>query len=88
MEFKQEYKNDHFRAVRLILNKEEQLPDHKTASEALLIVVNGKAKIHFSEREILLEQGITFTIPANEIHKVEAIEDFSAIIIFPTNKKP
>jgi quercetin dioxygenase-like cupin family protein len=81
MAVKQVYKNDQFKVINLALSKGEVLPEHKTKSEALLIVTKGKGKISFIQKEQELEQGTTFVIPANELHKVEALEDFTASII-------
>jgi quercetin dioxygenase-like cupin family protein len=81
MAVKLDYKNDHFRVINLNLGKGEILPDHKTKSEAFLIVTKGQAKICFIHEEYELNQGVTFVIPANEVHKVEALEDFTAFIV-------
>ena len=87
MELKQVYKNEQFKAVNLNLKYGEELADHKTLSQALLIVTKGKANVVFADRRVELTQGMTFIIPPNEVHKVQAIEDFTAAIIFSIIEK-
>ena len=86
MTFKQVYKNEQLRIFNLLLPKGELLPDHKTATEAFLIVIKGKAQISFSDRKEELFDGKALVIPANDTHNVEAYDDFIAYLIMGSGK--
>ena len=73
--------------MNVTLDKGESMPNHKATSDAFIIVRRGKGKIIFEDKEIKLEHDSTQLIPANEIHTLEVMEDFSACIVFPVEGK-
>jgi quercetin dioxygenase-like cupin family protein len=81
MEMKQIYENEFYKIMNVSLKKGESLPKHKATSEAFIIVKEGRGKIIFDNREVVLEHDSTQLIPANDTHTLEVLEDFRASII-------
>lgn len=81
MEMKEAFRNDHYKVLQVSLNYGESMPQHQATSDTFVINRKGKGRISFTDREVLLSQGETLLIKANEPHQMEIIEDFSATII-------
>ena len=75
------YENESYKIMDVALKKGESLPKHKATSEAFIIVKEGKGKIIFDNEEVPLEHDSSHSIPGNETHKLEVLEDFRASII-------
>lgn len=78
---KEAFKNDRYKVLNVSLKTGETMPLHKATSDAFVINRKGKGRISFSNREVLLSEGDTVVIKANEPHKMEILEDFSSSII-------
>ena len=81
MEMKEVYSNDRYKVLSVLLNMGEAMPLHHATSDAFIIGKKGKGKITFADRQVILSQGDTLLIKANEPHKMEILEDFSSCII-------
>jgi len=81
MEMKESYRNERFKVLNVSLNLGESMPLHKATSDAYVIAKKGKGKVSFSDREVVLSQGDSLLIKAQEQHKMNILEDFSASII-------
>ena len=78
---KEVYSNDQFKVLSVTLNLGEAMPLHHATSDAFIIGKKGKGRITFADRQVILSQGETLLIKANEPHKMEILEDFSSCII-------
>jgi len=81
MEMKEAYSNDLYKVLSVTLNVGEAMPLHHATSDAFIIAKKGKGKISFADRQVILAQGDTLLIKANEAHKMDILEDFSSCII-------
>ena len=81
MEMTEVYSNDRYKVLSVTLNLGEAMPLHHATSDAFLIGKKGKGRISFADRQVILSQGDTLLIKANEPHKMEILEDFSSCII-------
>lgn len=68
-------------------NAGELLPKHFASVESVLIIKEGVCIVHMEDKNQLLNPGDAFTIPENEVHQIEAIQDFKAFHIMPKNIK-
>lgn len=75
------YSNAKYKVLSVTLNVGEAMPLHYATSDAFIIGKKGKGKISFANREVILSQGDTLLIEANEPHKMEILEDFSSCIV-------
>ena len=78
---KEIYCNDKYKVLSVTLDKGESMPKHHATSDAFLIGKKGKGKITFNDREVVLCQGETLLIKANDPHQMEILEDFASCII-------
>lgn len=81
MEMIEVYSNARYKVLSVTLNVGEAMPLHYATSDAFIIGKKGKGKISFTNREVILSQGDTLLIEANEPHKMEILEDFSSCIV-------
>jgi len=75
------YNNERFKAVTIAMKSGQILPDHKTAVEALLYCVEGEGLFSMGEESITLSAGEYMTIPAEKIHKLEAVTQSRFILV-------
>lgn len=81
MEMKESFRNEHFKVLDVSLNQGESMPLHEASSDAYVINKQGKGKIIFSDREVLISQGEHVLIKAHEQHRLDVLEDFKSSII-------
>lgn len=81
MEMKEVYSNEQYKVLSVTLSVGEAMPLHHATSDAFIIGKKGKGKISFANRQVILSQGETLLIKANEPHAMEIMEDFSSCII-------
>ena len=81
MEMNEVYSNDKYKVLSVTLNRGECMPKHHATSDAFLIGKKGRGKISFTDRQVILSQGETLLIKANEIHQLDILEDFGACIV-------
>lgn len=58
-------------------------PPHTASQESALVVLEGVCAITFGEVTHELRAGDTFIVPADEVHQVVGVPDFTAIHIMP-----
>lgn len=63
------------------LDKGQTISEHTTPYDALVVILDGKAKITISGKEIKLEAGESTLMPANEPHALEAVEKFKMLLV-------
>jgi len=57
------------------------LSEHTAPFDALVLILDGKAKIIIGGKPFELEAGQTITMPANSPHALEAIEQFKMLLV-------
>lgn len=62
-------------------DKGQGLSEHTTPYDAMVYVIDGETEIVISGKSHILKMGDTITMPANEPHKVNAIEKFKMLLI-------
>lgn len=59
----------------------EVMQEHYSTSDAFIIVMNGKARLVFQNKQIDLAADSTFMIPGLKLHSLEVLEDLQAYFI-------
>lgn len=77
---------DGFRLVLMAFDAGEGLKPHKAPGDALVIALEGKAKLLVGEKEVEIESGEQIVFPANVIHNVTAITRFKMLLILSIDK--
>jgi len=62
-------------------DKDEGLSEHTTPFDALVYIIDGKAKITISKKDYILEKGQMILMPANEPHALKALEKYKMMLI-------
>ena len=76
------------RAVSMTLfafDKGEEISSHESKGDAMVQMLDGKAKITIGEGEYVLSAGETIVMPAGVPHALEAVEPFKMFltVVFP-----
>lgn len=61
-------------------DKGEEISSHASKGDALVLVLDGKAKITIGEKEYQISEGESILMPSNINHAVEAIEKFKMLL--------
>ena len=77
---------DDFRLVIMAFDAGEGLKPHKAPVDALVLALEGKAKLLVGDKEIEIEAGEQLVFPANVIHNVTAITKFKMLLILSIDK--
>lgn len=72
---------DRFRLVLMAFDAGEGLKPHKAPGDALVIALEGKAKLLVGDKEIEIESGEQIVFPENVTHNVTAITRFKMMLI-------
>lgn len=66
-------------------DKNEEISTHESKGDAMVTILDGKARIVISDKEYYLEEGESIVMPANQPHSLHAIEQFKMIltVVFP-----
>ena len=75
-----------FRLVLMAFDTGEGLKPHKAPGDALVLALEGKAKLLVGDKEIEIESGEQIVFPANVIHNVTAITRFKMLLILSVDK--
>ncbi|VFB15952.1 Cupin domain [Urinicoccus massiliensis] len=75
-----------FRLVLMAFDAGEGLKPHKAPGDALVLALEGKAKLLVGDKEIEIESGEQIVFPANVIHNVTAITRFKMLLILAIDK--
>ncbi|MCK0144771.1 cupin domain-containing protein [Arenibacter sp. F26102] len=57
------------------------MPKHHSTTEAVIVVLEGKAILKAKETEYLLEKGSSMLVPAGLEHSLTILEEFQAVAI-------
>ena len=77
---------DDFRVVMMAFDAGEGLKAHKAPGDALVMALEGKAKLLVGDKEVEIEAGEQLVFPANVIHNVSAITKFKMLLILSIEK--
>ena len=72
--------------VLMAFDAGEGLKPHKAPGDALVLALEGKAKLLVGDKEIEIESGEQIVFPANVIHNVTAITRFKMLLILSIDK--
>lgn len=73
---------DNMTVARVYLKKGSIVPRHSHANEQIMLLLEGKLKFIFDDREIIVQPGQNLQIPGHEPHGVESLEDSVALDLF------
>ncbi|WP_299758940.1 cupin domain-containing protein [uncultured Pontibacter sp.] len=59
----------------------QQLKEHKTAHDALLVMLEGQCTFDIYQTRLHLKAGEVYRIPANEPHALQATSNFKMVLI-------
>ena len=77
---------DGFKLVLLAFDAGEGLKPHKAPGDALVVALEGKAKLLVGDKEVEIESGEQIVFPENVIHNVTAITRFKMLLILSVDK--
>lgn len=77
---------DEFKVFLMAFDAGEGLKPHKAPGDALVMALEGKAKLLVGDKEIEIESGEQIVFPANVIHNVTAITRFKMLLILSIDK--
>ena len=78
--------NDALRVVLMAFDAGEGLKPHKAPGDALVMALEGQAKLLVGDKEIEIESGEQIVFPANVVHNVTAITRFKMLLILSIDK--
>lgn len=70
----------------MAFDENEGLKAHKAPGDALVMALEGKAKLLVGDEEVVIEAGEQLVFPANVIHNVSAITKFKMLLILSIDK--
>lgn len=68
--------------TKMLYKSTDFVPFHKHPNEQSGYIVSGKYKLKFNEREYLLNEGDSYSIPANVEHSLEIIVAGEVVDVF------
>ena len=77
---------DEFKVFLMAFDAGESLKPHKAPGDALVMALEGKAKLLVGDKEIEIESGEQIVFPANVIHNVTAITRFKMLLVLSIDK--
>ena len=78
--------NDAFRVVLMAFDTGEGLKPHKAPGDALVMALEGQAKLLVGDKEVDIKSGEQIVFPANVMHNVTAITKFKMLLILAVDK--
>ena len=77
---------EEFKVFLMAFDAGEGLKPHKAPGDALVMALDGKAKLLVGDKEIEIQSGEQIVFPANVIHNVTAITRFKMLLILSIDK--
>ncbi|WP_161596865.1 cupin domain-containing protein [Chitinophaga vietnamensis] len=74
-------KTARFSAHLVVMQQGRQIPPHTSATDAMILVLEGKIAFMLNENITVLESGDVFTFGANEIHALQALETARFLLV-------
>ncbi|VTM25610.1 Cupin domain [Stutzerimonas stutzeri] len=67
------------------LPKDEEISAHKSRGDALVTLLEGRAKITIDDKDYIVSAGESIVLPANHPHALYALENFKFLltVVFP-----
>ena len=78
--------NDALRVVLMAFDAGEGLKPHKAPGDALVMALEGQAKLLVGDKEVDIKSGEQIVFPANVMHNVTAITKFKMFLILAVDK--
>ena len=78
--------NDALRVVLMAFDAGEGLKPHKAPGDALVMALEGQAKLLVGDKEVDIKSGEQIVFPANVMHNVTAITKFKMLLILAVDK--
>lgn len=78
-------KNDTGNVSLFAFDKGQQLSEHTAPFDALVQIMEGRAKININREDYLLNKGDMIIMPANIPHAIESVERFTMILTMIKN---
>ena len=78
--------NDALRVVLMAFDAGEGLKPHKAPGDALVMALEGQAKLLVGDKEVDIKSGEQIVFPANVMHNVTAITKFKMLLILSIDK--
>ena len=78
--------NDALRVVLMAFDAGEGLKPHKAPGDALVMALEGQAKLLVGDKEVDIKSGEQIVFPANVMHNVTAITKFKILLILAVDK--
>lgn len=69
------------KAILFAFSEGQELKEHKTNHDVLLIMLEGKCDFRMQEEQQYLEAGQVYRIPANACHSLKAATNFKMVLI-------
>ncbi|MCR9011908.1 cupin domain-containing protein [Gabonibacter chumensis] len=77
---KQIIKNEAGNITLFSFDKGQDLSEHTAPFDALVQILDGKAKIYIDKKSFILETGEAIIMPANTPHALNAVERFKMLL--------
>lgn len=77
---------DGFKLILMAFDAGEGLKPHKAPGDALVVALEGKAKLLVGDKEVEIESGEQIVFPEKVIHNVTAITKFKMMLILSIDK--
>ncbi len=77
---------DGFKLILMAFDAGEGLKPHKAPGDALVVALEGKAKLLVGDKEVEIKSGEQIVFPENVIHNVTAITKFKMMLILSIDK--
>ena len=77
---------DGLKLILMAFDAGEGLKPHKAPGDALVMALEGKAKLLVGDEEVVIEAGEQLVFPENVIHNVTAITRFKMLLILSVDK--
>lgn len=69
------------KAIVFAFEQGQQLKEHKTAHDVLLVMLEGECVFTIYQEEVPLKAGELYRIPAHEPHALQAVSNFKMLLI-------
>ncbi|MEA4875764.1 cupin domain-containing protein [Anaerorhabdus sp.] len=72
--------NDAVSLTLFAFSKDEEISTHESDGDALVTILEGKARVTIDGKEFMLEEKESIVMPARKPHAIYAVEDFKMLL--------
>ncbi|MEG1462148.1 cupin domain-containing protein [Anaerorhabdus sp.] len=72
--------NDAVSITLFAFSKDEEISTHESNGDALVTILEGKARVTIDGKEFMLEEKESIVMPARKPHAIYAVEDFKMLL--------